>query len=194
MLLSQEILKRFQQSLDTAAAAGNTAPIAMDLATVGPGNRVSSRIVLLKHFDENGFVFYTNLTSRKGIQLAEYPVAALTFFWEKIEHQVRIEGMTEKVSDEEADEYFATRPRISQVGAWVSQQSGVLESRAILEQKVVDFATSHDGQEISRPKHWGGIRVVPDRIEFWYGKKYRLHDRFCYRAEAANWVKTRLYP
>ncbi len=194
MHLSKEILKRFKKGLDRAAAAGYTQYIPMDLATVGANNRVSSRIVLLKHYDEKGFVFYTNLTSRKGLQLAEFPYAALTFFWEEIEHQVRVEGKVEKIKDDESDEYFASRPRLSQVGAWVSQQSQVLESRALLVKKAAEFAISREGRNIQRPKHWGGLRLDADRVEFWYGKKHRLHDRFCYQAEATNWVKTRLYP
>ena len=110
------------------------------------------------------------------------------------QHQIRVEGKVEKISDQESDEYFASRPRLSQVGAWVSQQSQVLESRALLVKKAAEFAASREGRNIKRPGHWGGLRLDPDRVEFWYGKKYRLHDRFCYQAEDGNWVKTRLYP
>lgn len=194
MDLNQEILQRFKKGMDAAIAAGVTEPTAMSLATVGSNNRVSSRIMLLKHFDRKGFIFFTNLTSRKGMQLSDIPNVALTFFWGKIEQQVRVEGKCENISPRESDSYFATRPRISQVGAWVSQQSQPLHSSAVLERKVVDFAKLHDGQKILRPKHWGGIRIVPDRIEFWYGKKYRLHERLCYLAEAHSWSLTRLYP
>lgn len=194
MLLNQEILKRFKKSLDRAAAAGYTQYIAMDLATAGPDNRVSSRMVLLKEYDEKGFVFFTNYTSRKGRQLAQHPGAALTFFWEKIEHQVRVEGTVEKISAAESDEYFSTRPRLSQVGAWVSEQSQVLDSRSQLVKKAAKFAASREGRDIQRPEHWGGYRVLPERVEFWYGRKYRLHDRFCYQAQDGEWVKTRLYP
>lgn len=194
MYLNQEILQRFKKGMDAAVAAGVTEPTAMSLATIGANNRVSSRIMLLKHYDRKGFIFFTNLTSRKGMQLSDIPNVALTFFWGKIQQQVRVEGKCEKISPKESDAYFATRPRISQVGAWVSQQSQPLPSRAVLESKVVEFAKHHDGQKILRPKHWGGIRIVPDRIEFWYGRKYRLHERLCYRAEATTWSLTRLYP
>lgn len=177
-----------------AVEAGVTEPTAMSVATVGPNDRVSSRMMLLKHYDSKGFIFFTNMTSRKGVQLSDIPKIAATFFWGKIEQQVRIEGTAEKISTKESDAYFASRPRISQVGAWVSQQSQLLKSKAVLENKVIEFAKLHDGQKILRPKHWGGIRIIPDRIEFWYGRKYRLHERIQYTAEAANWLVTRLYP
>ncbi len=194
MQLSKEILQRFKKGMDAAVAAGVTEPTAMDLATVGANDRVSSRIVLLKHFDAKGFIFFTNYTSRKGKQLSDIPNAALTFFWGRIEQQVRIEGRAERISDKESDAYFATRPRISQVGAWVSQQSQPLSLRSLLERKVVDFAKLHDGQRILRPKYWGGIRIVPDLVEFWYARRFRLHERLCYKAEATAWSVTRLYP
>jgi len=180
--------------MDAAVEAGVTEPTAMSVATVGPNDRVSSRMMLLKHFDSKGFIFFTNMTSRKGVQLTDIPKIAATFFWGKIEQQVRIEGVVEKISTKESDSYFASRPRISQVGAWVSQQSQLLKSKAVLENKVIEFAKLHEGQKILRPKHWGGIRIIPDRIEFWYGRKYRLHERIQYKAEATNWLVTRLYP
>lgn len=194
MNLNPEIILRFKKAMAAAVAAGVTEPTAMCLSTVGANDRVSSRIVLLKHFDRKGFIFFGNYTSRKGMQLADIPTAALNFFWGKTETQVRVEGRAEKISAEESDEYFATRPRISQIGAWVSQQSQPLHSRALLEYKVVEFAKLHDGQKILRPKYWGGMRIVPARVEFWYGRKYRLHERLFYQAEATTWTRTRLYP
>ena len=194
MELNKEILRRFQKAMDAAVAAGVTEPTAMCLSTVGANDRVSSRIVLLKHLDHKGFIFFGNYTSRKGMQLADIPTAALTFYWGKTETQVRVEGRAEKISVKESDAYFATRPRISQIGAWVSQQSQPLLSKAVLERKVVDFAKLHDGQKIRRPKYWGGMRIVPERVEFWYGRKYRLHERLCYVAEATTWTQSRLYP
>jgi len=194
MNLNKEILERFKNGMDAAVEAGVTEPTAMSVATVGPNDHVSSRMMLLKHFDSKGFIFFTNMTSRKGMHLSDIPRVAATFFWGKIEQQVRIEGTAEKISDKESDAYFNSRPRISQVGAWVSQQSQPLKSMAVLEKKVVEFAKLHDGQKILRPKHWGGIRIEPERVEFWYGQKYRLHDRILFKAEATDWLKTRLYP
>ena len=194
MFLNATILGRFKDGMDAAIKAGVTEPTAMNLASVGANDRVSARIVLLKHWDQKGFIFFTNFTSRKGMHLSDIPNVAATFFWGKIEQQVRIEGKAERISEKESNAYFASRPRISQVGAWVSQQSQPLHSKAVLEKKVVDFAKLHDGQKILRPKHWGGFRIVPERIEFWYGRKYRLHDRILYTAEATTWMVSRLYP
>jgi pyridoxamine 5'-phosphate oxidase len=194
MYLNEEMLKRFKQGMDAAVEAGVTEPTAMTLATVGFHDTVSCRTVLLKAWDRMGFVFYTNKTSLKGHQLAENPHAALSFFWGRIEQQVRIEGRASAVTDAESDAYFATRPRISQVGAWASEQSQPLASMQLLQKKVVDFAAQHEGQIIRRPRYWGGIRVEPYRVEFWYGRKYRLHERVCYIAEGERWKKTLLYP
>ena len=194
MYLSEEIIQRFNTGMEAAVAADVIEPTAMTLSTVGANNHVSARMMLLKHFDHQGFVFFTNLSSKKGQQIGDFPCVALTFFWGKIEQQVRVEGTAEKISEKESDAYFATRPRISQVGAWVSKQSQPLKSMAVLEQEVIKFAKIHEGQNIIRPKHWNGIRVVPSRVEFWYGKKYRLHERICFQAEATIWQKNCLYP
>jgi pyridoxamine 5'-phosphate oxidase len=168
-------------------------PTAMTLATVGEGERPSARIVLLKGVDPKGFVFYTNYESRKGRELAARPVAALTFLWKELERQVRIEGRVEKVSAEESDAYYGTRPLGSRIGAWASPQSEVLESRAWLEARWTDLASRH-GDDPPRPPHWGGYRVMPDLVEFWQGRLSRLHDRIVYRRDAGSWKVSRLAP
>ncbi len=166
---------------------------AMTLATVNKNGLPSARIVLLKGYDENGFVFFTNYLSDKGKELAHNPNAALVFFWKELERQVRIEGIVEKVSSEESDEYFASRPIGSRIGAWASHQSAVIEYRQVIEQNVKKY-TEIFGDEVPRPDNWGGYRVKPVLMEFWQGRSSRLHDRIQYRKENDNWIKERLAP
>ena len=168
----------------------------MVLSTVGPDNRPSSRVVLLKGFDDEGFVFYGHLDSRKFRELRAHPWAALNFHWKPMERQVRIEGRVTQVSDQEADAYFATRARGSQIGAWASRQSEPLASRAALEAAVRDVDSRYAGRDVPRPPHWSGFRLEPDRIEFWKAGPFRLHDREVFRrtSRGAPWTVERLYP
>jgi pyridoxamine 5'-phosphate oxidase len=167
---------------------------AMTLSTATKDGRPSARIVLLKGFDENGFVFFTNYNSRKGNELAENPFAALTFFWKEIERQVRIEGIVEKTDAAESDAYFFSRPQGSRIGAWASPQSTVIKSRDVLEENVARY-TGEFKNSIPRPPHWGGYRVMPLRIEFWQGRSSRLHDRISYtKTDEGSWKAERLAP
>ncbi|MCB0322356.1 MAG: pyridoxamine 5'-phosphate oxidase [Bdellovibrionales bacterium] len=167
---------------------------AVCLATVDENDRPDGRIVLLKAFDERGFCFFTNSNSVKGRALARRPHAAMTFYWDPLERQVRIQGTVEQVSAAEADEYFASRPRGSQLGAWASEQSRPLESREALEERVTEFTRQFEGRPVERPAHWNGYRLCPSKIEFWQAAQFRLHDRFEYRKDGASWAITRLYP
>ncbi len=168
---------------------------AMTLATAGDDHQPSSRVVLLKDFDQRGFVFYTNYQSRKGKQLSENPKAALSFFWPELERQVRVEGVIEKTTEEESDDYFRTRPRRSQIGAWASAQSRKLKSRFSLLRTFLSYATRFTGKPVPRPPHWGGYRLIPHRIEFWQGRPNRLHDRICYQQKKdGSWMRERLFP
>ena len=166
---------------------------AMTLATVDDSGRPSARIVLLKGVDSRGFVFFTNYESRKGRDIAMRPVAALTFFWKELERQVRIEGAVEKVSAEESDAYYQTRPLGSRIGAWASPQSSPIETRAWLEERWTTLSVEH-GQAPSRPPHWGGYRVMPEAIEFWQGRLSRLHDRILFARTGKDWKISRLAP
>ncbi len=170
-------------------------PNAMVLSTVRDG-KPSSRVLLLKGLDDRGFVFFSNYLSHKGEELALTPYAAMTFFWDKLERQVRIEGKVEKVSEEESTSYFQTRPRMSQIGAWVSNQSSVIENREILEEKMEYLSAKFGGIEpIPKPPHWGGYLLRPVQIEFWQGREGRLHDRILYTLEGEkNWSRCRLSP
>jgi pyridoxamine 5'-phosphate oxidase len=167
---------------------------AMTLATVTPDGAPSARVVLLRGCDERGFVFFTNYDSRKGEDLSGNPRAALCFHWKSLERQVRIEGRAETVSDAEGDAYFARRARESQIGAWASDQSRELDSRATLERRTVEMEKRFAGGPVPRPPRWSGFRVIPDRVEFWEERPHRLHDRVVYRRDGEGWRKFRLYP
>ena len=167
---------------------------AMVLATASPEGKPSARVVLLKEFDVGGFVFYTNLSSRKARELNANPNAALCFYWEPIDYQVRVAGVVQQVSDPEADAYFAKRPRESQIGAWASMQTSLLSSRSELEQRFRDYETKFAGQDVPRPDFWSGFRLVPDIIEFWKRRGKRLHDRTQYQKTEGGWSFQYLYP
>lgn len=167
---------------------------AMVLATASPEGKPSARVVLLREFDARGFVFYTNLSSRKASELNANPYAALCFYWEPLDYQVRVEGTVQQVSDPEADAYFAKRPRGSQIGAWASRQSSVLTGRSELEQRFRDYETRFARQDVSRPDFWSGFLLVPDSIEFWKRREHRLHDRTRYQKTEEGWSVQYLYP
>jgi pyridoxamine 5'-phosphate oxidase len=169
-------------------------PSAMSLGTVDERGQPSVRIVLLKAFDERGFVFYTNYEGRKGRQLLANPKAALCFFWPTIDIQVRIEGSVTKVAEKEADAYFATRNRLSQIGAWASRQSEPLETPTALDERVKKYESKFAGKDVPRPKYWSGFRVSPERIEFWKGKPNRLHERHLYARVGPGWKIETIYP
>lgn len=169
-------------------------PEAMTLSTALPDGRVSGRIVLLKGFDRKGFVFYTNYGSRKSVEMSVNPHAALTFYWPALNRQVRIEGRIEKVSTEESCEYFRTRPRGSQVGAWASPQSSEIDGREVIENRLAELERQFGDGEIPCPPFWGGFLLVPDWIEFWQGRESRLHDRILYSLIEGEWKITRLAP
>jgi pyridoxamine 5'-phosphate oxidase len=185
--------RQFSDWLDQAIAAKLPEPNAMTLATVGADGRPSTRIVLIKGFDARGIVWYTNYESRKGRELAGNPHAALQFHWVELERVVRIEGTVEKVSAEESDAYFRSRPLDSRLGAWASPQSQAIASRAVLVANAAKAAAQH-GLNPPRPPHWGGYRLLADRWEFWQGRKSRLHDRLSYRFVEGQWIRERLAP
>ena len=184
----------FQDWFAKAQASEPNDPNAMNLATVDAEGRPSSRMVLLKDFDEHGFVFYTNLESRKGRELAGNSNVALNFHWKSLRRQVRVEGVAEPVSDEEADAYYQSRPRGSRIGAWASVQSRPMEGMFILERRVAEFTAKYGVGEVPRPPHWSGFRVVPNVIEFWADGKFRLHERIVYQRTDGGWTTERLFP
>jgi pyridoxamine 5'-phosphate oxidase len=186
----------FAAWLEDAKKSEPADPTAMTLATVDETGLPNARMVLLKGVDDRGFVFYTNLESRKGHELLGHPKAALVFHWKSLTRQVRVRGTVERVTDAEADAYFATRPRGSQIGAWASKQSSPLESRMAFEKAIALTTAKYAIGTVPRPPHWSGFRIVPVSMEFWHDRPFRLHDRVEYRRETlgAPWVKTRLYP
>ena len=196
--LYRTALATFAGLLDEAASSGMADPNAMVVASVDAAGRPSSRTVLLKAFDERGFVFYTHLQSRKGRELTANPACALLFLWRHLRQagvQVRIEGDVQQVDDAEADAYFASRPRMSQLGAWASTQSATLASREAFDARLAEVEARFEGSEVPRPPGWGGFRVVPVSFEFWYGAGFRLHERWCYeRGGEGRWTKRMLYP
>ena len=185
--------KQFAKWLEEAIAAQLPEPNAMTLATVDQAGRPSTRVVLIKEFDDRGPVWFTNYHSRKGQQLAANPFAALQFHWVELERVVRIEGRVEKISAQESDTYFASRPLDSRIGAWASPQSETISSRAVLLARAAEYAAKFMLNP-PRPPHWGGYRLLPDRFEFWQGRSSRLHDRIQYRLDAGVWKIERLAP
>ncbi len=186
---------QFNQWMSQALEAGVEQPNAMTLATVSSNGRPSARIVLLKSVDEHGFVFFTNYKSRKSLDLEENTNAALVFWWLPLSRQVRVEGRVRRVDEASSDRYFRSRPRGSQIGAWVSDQSETVASRSVMERAFKEVEQTYEGKEVPRPDYWGGFTLEPDRVEFWQGRPDRLHDRIRYRREAgATWIIERLYP
>jgi pyridoxamine 5'-phosphate oxidase len=187
--------QQFQLWLEQAIAAELPEPNAMTLATLSEEGKPIARMVLLKGLDEKGFVFYTNYDSAKGKQLTETNWAALVFWWAGLERQVRVEGTVEKVSSEESDAYFQSRPKASQLGAWASPQSQAIKNRDILEKRLAQLEEKYATEKVPRPPHWGGFRVIPTAIEFWQGRPSRLHDRIRYELdEKGDWFYQRLAP
>lgn len=192
---SLEPFRLFGEWLQDATKSEINDPNGVALATVDEDGMPDIRMVLLKGFDEQGFVFYTNFESAKGREILSSMKAAMCFHWKSLRRQVRVRGPVEVVSDAEADAYFATRPRGSRIGAWASKQSRPLESRFALEKAVAEYTAKYAIGEIPRPKHWSGFRIVPEQIEFWHDRPFRLHDRMMFtRSDAGGWEKERLYP
>ncbi len=193
---SADPLALFEAWFAEAKTAEPNDPEAMSLATVDASGLPDVRVVLMKEADERGFVFYTNEQSAKGAELASNPKAALVMHWKSIRRQVRVRGFVERVSAAEADSYFASRSRPSQIGAWASDQSRPLDKRETFEARVAEVEKRFDGKEVARPSHWGGYRIIPVQIEFWMDRPYRLHDRVKFTRDAPGgaWKKTRLYP
>ncbi len=191
--VARDPFEQFRIWFEAAVSAGVPIPNAMTLATADGTGRPTARAVLLKGFDSSGFVFFTNYQSRKGRELTANPAASLLFTWEELERQIRIDGRAETLAAAQSDEYFATRPRGSQLSAWASPQSDVIARRADIEARYA-AAEKQFPQTVPRPPNWGGYRIVPDSIEFWQGRVNRLHDRICYRRQAAAWIIERLAP
>jgi pyridoxamine 5'-phosphate oxidase len=192
--VSPDPFVQFRAWFEQALARDLPEPNAMTLATASAENRPSARVVLLKGFDERGFVFYTNLQSRKGRELDANPFAALVFFYPTLERQIRVEGRVEAISPEESDAYYLSRPLGSRVGAWASRQSEVVADRATLDRRLSELETQAREAPLPRPPYWGGLRVVPEVFEFWQGRPNRMHDRLRYRREGESWIVERLEP
>jgi pyridoxamine 5'-phosphate oxidase len=192
--IDRDPIKQFQIWFNDAIAAKLPLPEAMTLATATPDGKPSARMVLLKQVDHDGFVFFTNYRSSKAEQLDANPYAALVFYWALLDRQVRVEGSVVKTSAQESREYFSTRPRESQIGAWASAQSQAIESREVLEQRAHELEALYLDREIDCPEHWGGYRLKPERIEFWKSRIGRLHDRILYQRATTGWTITRLAP
>ena len=193
-VIAEEPINVFSQWYEEAKVAEPVNPNAMTLATVDEQGRPSARMVLLKDFDIDGFVFYTNLGSRKATDLTTNPHAALCFYWKTLAKQVRVEGCVELVNDAEANSYFASRPKLSQLGAWASKQSRPLEDRMALEKRVARYTAKFSVGVIPRPDFWSGFRLRPVQIELWREKAFRLHDRTCYKRNGNGWIADTLYP
>jgi pyridoxamine 5'-phosphate oxidase len=195
-MLNLEILATLRNLIDESRRNGDPEPAAVNVATVGADGKVSARMVLLKHVDERGFTFFTDYRSEKAQAIAAHPQVALTLHWKHLQPaaQVRIEGHAEKLSAEESDVYFATRARLSQLGAWASEQSSTLPDRRLLEARVGQREQEFAGREIPRPPHWGGYRVVPDMVEFWHAHVHRLNERERWELIDGAWRKRLLYP
>ena len=192
--LREEPFRLFAEWLEDATKSEINDPNGVALATVDPDGLPDVRMVLLKGFDARGFVFYTNFESAKGRQILASRKAAMCFHWKSLRRQVRIRGPVEIVSDAEADEYYASRPRGSRIGAWASKQSRPLESRFALEKAVAEYTARYPIGEIPRPAHWSGFRIVPQFVEFWHDRPFRLHDRVVFKRDGEDWTKDRLYP
>ena len=193
MTSADDPVTRFSQAVERARSH-NVDTAVVTLATVGADGRPAARIVLLRHADQRGFVFHTNYNSRKGRELAANPFAALCFHWPTLEEQIRVEGIVERLPSDESDAYFAGRPRGSQIGAWASEQSAELPSREALEERYREIERRFQDRDVRRPPFWGGFRLSPSRVEFWYGRPDRLHDRVVYTRDGDGWRITRLFP
>ncbi|MCP3956552.1 MAG: pyridoxamine 5'-phosphate oxidase [bacterium] len=193
-LAREDPFERFGKVFQKAQATGMEDPNAMVLSSVDAGGQSSSRVVLLKDYDARGFVFYTNLESRKGTEILANPQVSLIFYWRELKQQVRVQGHADLVGNDEADAYFATRPRTSRLGAWASKQSQPLPSRAHLMARVAKYEAKYLTGPVPRPPHWSGFRVVPSTIEFWVAGAFRLHERSLFERTEDGWVSRRLYP
>ena len=192
--IDRDPIRQFQLWFNDAIDAKLPMPEAMTLATATPDGKPSARMVLLKQVDQDGFVFFTNYHSAKAEQLDANPYAALVFYWSRLDRQVRVEGSVVKTSEEESREYFRTRPRESQIGAWASEQSQAISSREFLEKRAQELEALYSDREVDCPEHWGGYRLKPERIEFWKSRIGRLHDRILYQREGSGWTISRLAP
>jgi pyridoxamine 5'-phosphate oxidase len=192
--VAKDAIEQFTRWWQDAINSEITEVNAMTLATANKEGQPDARIVLLKDYNESGFVFFTNYNSHKGKEIEDNPKAALVFFWKELERQVRIEGTIEKTSTEESDEYFNSRPAGSRIGAWASPQSSVITGRDVLENYVTKYTAEFNNDNIPRPQHWGGYRLIPAKIEFWQGRSSRLHDRILYTRDADGWAINRLAP